>query len=74
MNNFFEKHCHYVLVGGEQHNVMLDDANNPTRMWSTIGFMLGESITVDGGRPRYKIIGQRRDHMGVNQYKLSEDT
>jgi hypothetical protein len=73
VTDLFEQHGVYVLVGRDQYQVLLDDRQNPSELWSTILFTVGDQITLDGGRPRYVITAIERESMGFWKCRLVED-
>lgn len=72
MTEFFNNHSTYVLIGRDQYEVLLDDLENPTEMWSTIIFAEGQIVTIDGGRPPYEILGREipSQNMPLRKYLL----
>lgn len=70
IQEWFDNHATYVLVGRSQFHVLLDDQNDPSEMWSSILFSLGDTMHTEG--PSYRIIDRLDIGMNLRKYKLEK--
>jgi hypothetical protein len=71
LSDIMDRFSTYVLVGRDQYEVLLDDKDSPSRMWSPITFSMDSIVTIDGGKPRYRVIrGERDKWLGLCKYEL----
>lgn len=73
IQEWFDAHVQYVLVDGhEQYQVLLDDQDDPTNMWSTILLSEGSLVNCGDGLMR-QITGSRSVSYGftsIREYSL----
>lgn len=75
IQEWFDKHSTYVLVGRDQYQVLLDDHAHPTEMWSTVLYSVGDQVTIDNDHRNYRITcvkGVTKAFSSLRLFKLEE--
>ncbi len=73
IQQWFDVHKTLVLVGRDQYDVVLDNHEHPTEMWSTILYSVGDTVTIDNTHRNYRIScvkGVTKAFSSLRAYKL----